>query len=137
MRSNTDYNGKLVRNMLHNAKRETRISHLFQIDALRNLGEKKKDYITSDQQCRHVYTTYIYIYICTGCLPRKYNVNYNISDRSSVYSRIFDFRFAKLVLHFSLNFFFFWNFIKIFQLCFIVEKIYFKMILFIWNLFIV
>lgn len=60
MRSNTDYNGKLVRNMLHNAKRETHISHLFQIDALRNLGEKKKDYITSDQQCRHIYT-YIFV----------------------------------------------------------------------------
>lgn len=117
-------------------RNEKHVFRIFQIDALRNLGEKKKDYITSDQQCRHVYTTYIYIYICTGCLPRKYNVNYNISDRSSVYSRIFDFRFAKLVLHFSLNFFFFEILLK-FSNFFIIEKIYFKMILFIWNLFIV
>lgn len=65
MRSNTDYNGKLVRNMLRNAKREMRISHLFQIDALQNLGEKKKDYLpaisSADMYTRHIYT-HIYLY---------------------------------------------------------------------------
>lgn len=63
MRSNTDYNGKLVRNMLRNAKRENAYFASLSDRRFTKLGGKKKGLFTSDQQCRHVYTTYIYTYI--------------------------------------------------------------------------
>lgn len=108
VRSNTDYNGKLVRNMLRNAKRETRISHLSFRQTLYEIwGKKKRTIYQRSAVPTCIHDIYIYIYIYTGCLPRKYNVNYNISDRSSY---TVEFSISGLPNQsYTLNFFFFFG----------------------------